>query len=253
MIPKIIHCFWIGNKPLSKLAKKCIASWKKVMPDYDIKLWNEKNYDFSKNEFMKSAYEQKKWAFVSDYARLDIIYNYGGIYLDTDVEVLKPFDELLNYPAFCGFQYDLFVNFGLGFGAEKGNVIIKKIIEAYDNCSLDIDLETKQYIQQKYVEEYSKNKPFMPSPIIQTQILRANYNLKQNNKRQSLQNMEVFPNSFFCPTNKVFLPIKTKTAYSVHWFASSWCSNKKEITIKNFIKRILGEKLVVFFMRRYRK
>ena len=92
MIPKIIHYCWIGGTPLPEIAKKCIESWKKCCPDYEIREWNESNYDFTQNVYMKEAYEVKKWGFVPDYARLDIIYRYGGFYLDTDVELLKSLD-----------------------------------------------------------------------------------------------------------------------------------------------------------------
>lgn len=254
MIPKIIHYCWIGDKPLTPLAKKCIASWKKVMPDYEIKLWNENNYNFNKNEFMKYAYSKKKWGFVPDYARLDIIYNYGGIYLDTDVEVLKPFDEFLKYPAFCGFESDYFINFGLGFGAQKGNALIKELIKDYENLNLNIDLETQIYIKKKEIMEYY-NKYLIPSPIIQTQTLRNKFNLKPNNTRQSLNYIEVFPSKYFCPKNEINLPVKTKSAYSVHWYAASWCSNKikLKIKIKNIIRILFGEKIFILIIKFYRK
>ena len=97
MIKKTINYCWFGKSELDEKSRLCIESWKKIMPDYEIKRWDESNYDVNKNSFVKEAYENKKWAFVSDYARLDIIYNYGGIYLDTDVEVIKTFDDLLEY------------------------------------------------------------------------------------------------------------------------------------------------------------
>ena len=224
MIPKIIHYCWIGNKPLPALAEKCIASWQRVMPDYEIKRWDESNYDFEKNDFMLNAYKQKKWGFVPDYARLDIIYNYGGIYLDTDVEVLKPFDEFLKYPAFCGFESEHFVALGLGFGAEKGNNIIRQIMQDYESMdfeiSRDILKQTSFYTQLK--AKKWKEEGCVPSPILQTQFLVKHYNLKQNNTRQSLKDIEIFPSSYFCPKNKSNLPIKTQDAYSVHWYNGAW-------------------------------
>ena len=104
MIPKVIHYCWFGKNELPEDAKRCIASWKKFCPDYEIIEWNETNYDVRKNKYMSDAYDEKKWAFVSDYARIDIIYNYGGIYLDTDVELLRPLDELLKDKMFCGWE-----------------------------------------------------------------------------------------------------------------------------------------------------
>ena len=95
MIPKIIHYVWVGGKPLTPLAEKCIASWKKYCPDYEIKRWDEKTFDVNQNKYCKQAYECKKWAFASDFVRLYVLYNEGGIYLDSDIEVLKNFDDLL--------------------------------------------------------------------------------------------------------------------------------------------------------------
>ena len=118
MIPKKIHYCWIGGNPLPELAIKCIESWKKYCPDYEIIEWNEKNYDFRKNQFMREAYDEKKWGFVPDYARLDIIYEHGGIYLDTDVEIIKPLDSLLKEQGFAGMEQPGIVALGLGFGAE---------------------------------------------------------------------------------------------------------------------------------------
>ena len=107
MIPKVIHYCWFGKKPLPPLAVNCIDSWKKFCPDYEIIEWNEKNFDINSNTYVREAYENKKWAFVSDYVQLYALYNYGGIYMDTDVQVLKPLDAFLNDQAFSGFEaYD---------------------------------------------------------------------------------------------------------------------------------------------------
>lgn len=224
MIPKIIHYCWLGSKPLPSLAEKCITSWQRIMPDYKIMRWDETNYDFKKNKFMANAYNQKKWGFVPDYARLDIIYNYGGIYLDTDVEILKRFDEFLKYPAFCGFENKKFINFGHGFGAEKGNKVIKELMLPYET----LDFRVKDEIIEQ-LSSYTKlnikkwqKEGCVPSPILQTQCLMEKYNLKQNNARQSLKDMEIFPMKYFCPKNQSNLPIKTQDAYSVHWYNGSW-------------------------------
>lgn len=132
MIPKVIHYCWFGKKPKPKDVLNCIKSWKKYLPDYEIKEWNEDNYDVYKCQYMADAYKENKWAFVSDYCRLDVVYNYGGVYFDTDVEVIKSFNSLLKENLFCGFEIrdkkymakrhiDLSENisFGLGFGAVK--------------------------------------------------------------------------------------------------------------------------------------
>ncbi|MBO4707323.1 MAG: glycosyl transferase [Elusimicrobiaceae bacterium] len=238
-IPKVIHYCWVGGKPLTPLAEKCIASWQRVMPDYEIKRWDESNYDFKKNKFMANAYKQKKWGFVPDYARLDIIYNYGGIYFDTDVETLKSFDEFLKYPAFCGFESEHFVALGLVFGAQKGNKIIKRLMQPYENMDFKIsDNILKQVsLYTKIKADKWQKEGFIPSPLLQTQFLTENYGLKQNNTRQSLGDIEIFPSSYFAPKNNANLPIKTDSAYSVHWYASSWLPWYYKIYLK--VKRKL--------------
>ena len=131
-IPKIIHYCWFGKKEIPDHLKRYMESWNRICDDYEIKRWDESNYDISKNEYMRQAYISKKWGFVPDYARLDIIYQNGGIYLDTDVEVTKKFDDLLKDESFMGFNDNSDVALGLGFGAVKGNKIIKYMMEEYD-------------------------------------------------------------------------------------------------------------------------
>ena len=125
MIPKLIHYCWFGHNPLPKDAKRCIRSWKKYCPDYVIKEWNEDNFDISQcPQYVRQAYEAKKWAFVSDYVRLKLVHDHGGVYMDTDVELLKPLDRLLSHKAYFGFEDDgLQINTGLGFGAERGESV----------------------------------------------------------------------------------------------------------------------------------
>ena len=120
MIPKIIHYCWFGGTEIPEADQKCMASWRKYCPDYTIMRWDESNYDYTKNQYMREAYEAKKWGFVPDFARLDIVYTYGGIYLDTDVEIIRNIDDLLVNSAYMGFESGgAAVNPGLGFGAEK--------------------------------------------------------------------------------------------------------------------------------------
>ena len=136
MIPKVIHYCWFGGKELPKLAQKCIKSWEKNCPDYEIKRWDESNFDINLCPlYVRQAYENKKWAFVTDYVRLKIIYDNGGIYLDTDVEVRKSLDKFLEYNAFFGFENGKNVNTGSGFGAEKHSSIVERIMEQYKDIS----------------------------------------------------------------------------------------------------------------------
>lgn len=131
-IPKIIHYCWFGGGPISEADRKCMESWKKYCPDYKIIEWNEQNFEISANRYAQQAYEAKKYAFVSDYVRLAVVYEYGGIYLDTDVELVRPLDELLELPGFMGFQNNNEVATGLGFGACKGNPVVQALLRDYD-------------------------------------------------------------------------------------------------------------------------
>ncbi len=154
---------------MSDLGKKCIESWKKFCPDYEIKRWDETNYDISKNEYMRQAYENKKWAFVSDYARLDIIHEYGGIYLDTDVELIKSIDDLLGNNVFMGIGCTGGVNTGLGFGAEAEMPVIRDMLECYDGLSFvnnDGSLNTTPCV--KYQTDFLKEHGFVDEDKLQT-------------------------------------------------------------------------------------
>ena len=138
MIPKVIHYCWFGGNPRPANTKKYIESWKKYCPDYEIKEWNESNFDVFSHPFMKAAYEAKAWAFVSDYARLKIIYDNGGVYLDTDVELLKNIDFLLENNFFIGTtQVGQFCTTGLGFGAEKHNTTVERMMDEYNHLVFD--------------------------------------------------------------------------------------------------------------------
>lgn len=212
MIPKKIHYCWIGGNPLPDSAKKCIKSWKKYCPDYEIIEWNESNYDFSSVPYMKEAYDAKKWGFAPDYARLDIIYKHGGIYLDTDVEIVRSFDPLLDLSGFAGFQDDRFVALGLGFGAEAGNPVIKELLDSYRD---------KRFIGPDGEADLT------PSPKLNTQTLVDKCGLVMNGSFQGLPGMTVFPPEYFCP--KAFedgIIRKTKNTYSIHHFDASWFSDE---------------------------
>ena len=142
-IPKIIHYCWFGGGPISPESRKCMESWKKYCPDYKIMAWTEQNFDISANRYAQQAYAAKKYAFVSDYARLVVLYRYGGIYLDTDVELVRPLDELLEHKGFIGMEHSvpspygrtLLVNTGSGVGAEPGCEMIGKMLAGYRNAS----------------------------------------------------------------------------------------------------------------------
>lgn len=215
MIPKIIHYCWVGDAPKSPSVLYCIESWRKYCPDYEIREWNEENYDFFKNKYMRQAYEAKKWGFVPDYARLDIVYQFGGIYLDTDVEIIKSFDELLEKKAFMGFENtgdgEFFVNCGHGFGAEPHHEIIRAARDLY---------ESLQFIN----EDQTYN--LLPSPYYTTQTLRK-YGLIQEDKDQSIPDMIVYASDVLCPKNfRTGIIYQTTRTVSIHHFTASWMDEK---------------------------
>lgn len=207
MIPKIIHYCWFGGNPIPEKDRKCIESWKKFCPDYEIRQWDETNYDVTKNKYMYDAYRFKKWGFVPDYARLDIVYTYGGIYLDTDVEIVRGFDDLLKNDAFMGFEGGKNVNPGLGFGAEKGHKGIYNIIKMYDDLNF-------------VKEDGSLN--LTPSPVMNSEILVKN-GAYMNDQLQEVMGIKLYPSEYFCPMDYVTGVItKTDNTYSIHHFNMSW-------------------------------
>ena len=213
MIPKKIHYCWFGQGKLSSKARKCIQSWKKYCPDYEIIEWNENNFNVNQNEYTKKVYREKKYAFLSDYARLKIIYEQGGIYLDVDVEVVKSFDDLLSNKAYFGFESNEYANTGAGFGAEKGNRAVKILLEQYDQL-LD------------------GTKDVIGCPILNTQGL-VQFGLKLNGEWQELEDCIVYSSDYFNPYDDPTGRLnKTKNTYSIHWYAKSWLDKKTIIRSK---------------------
>lgn len=213
MIPKKIHYCWLGGNPLPESAKKCIRSWKKYCPDYEIIEWNETNYDFTKNRYMKEAFEEKKWAFVSDFARLDIIYQHGGIYLDVDVELVRSYDDLLCNKGFAGFEDEHYIASGLGFGAEAGNPLIKKLMDSYESLSF-------------LNPDGSLN--MIASPELNTEVL-AEEGFVLDGSMQVIDGFRILPTEYLCP--KSFndgIIRKTKNTYSIHHYDASWFDKEKQ-------------------------
>lgn len=230
MIPKIIHYCWFGGNPIPEEYNKYIESWKKHCPDYEIIEWNESNYDITKANYMREAYEAKKWGFVPDYARLDIIYNHGGIYLDTDVELIGNLDNLLDNEAFAGFEDEKHIALGLGFGAIKGHQTIKAMRDFYENISF-------------FNEDGSCN--LTPSPQYQTEFMRKQ-GLVQNGEKQTICGITIYPAEYFCPkdynTDKLNI---TDNTYSIHHFSASWFDEKSQNERKKSLryKRVFGTKM----------
>lgn len=212
MIPKIIHYCWFGGNPLPDLAKKCIASWKKYLPDYEIREWNESNYDVTTCDYVREAYEEKKWAFVSDYARFDILYRYGGIYFDTDVELIASIDDILQKGAFMGMEDDRCgVASGLGLASEPQQQLFMEISERYRNRHFK---SKNGIIDQLDVVKFV-------TPILQ----EHGYSLKP--KIQTIEGITIYPSEYFCPldyaTGKLYIGKNTR---SIHHYTASWKSGK---------------------------
>ena len=213
MIPKIIHYCWFGKNPIPDRYKEWMKSWKKYCPDYEIVEWNESNYDVHKNAYMAEAYEAKKWGFVPDYARLDILYEHGGIYLDTDVEVVRSFDPLLNQQAFIGFEGDSYVNVGSGMGTISNNPTILDMRNDYDN---------------RHFRREDGTIDVTASPVYQTNILKS-MGLETTGLFQKLTGINVYPRSFFCPLSAYGkCAIKYKESFSIHHFDASWVDKKQK-------------------------
>lgn len=219
MIPKKIHYCWFGNKEKGKKEKACIASWKKFCPDFEILEWNENNFDLSDvPEFVKEAYENKNFAYVSDYARLVILYKHGGVYMDTDVEIIRNLSGLLNSRAFFGFENNEFVNTAQMAAAEIGHPCLKAMMDIYKSASF-------------FNEDGSKN--MLTSLIVNTQALEE-FGLNKNGKEQLLQeNIHIYPSDYFNPYDSVTdtLNISANT-YSIHWYTMSWLSPAKRFKAK---------------------
>ena len=206
LIPKKIHYCWFGNNDIPKQFLENIETWKRYCPDYEIIKWDEDNYDISKNTYMKQAYNARKWGFVPDYARLDIIHQEGGIYLDTDVELLKPLDDLLGFKMFCGFERNEYVALGLGFGGIPGNPILEEMMLQYDHMSF-INLDGSLNMTA--------------SPVYQTTILKK-HGLECNGRFQMVNECAVFPKEYFAPIDSFGWGYISSKTYSIHKYAATW-------------------------------
>ncbi|MCQ2468650.1 MAG: glycosyl transferase [Ruminococcus sp.] len=217
MIPKKIHYCWFGRGEKPKLAQKCIASWRKYCPDYEIIEWNEDNFDVNYNEYTRYCYENRKWAFLTDYVRLLLIHQHGGIYFDTDVELIKSPNGLLDNDAYFGFENSEFVNTGLGFGAVANHPVIEAMMERYSTLTQNPDGSFQ----------------LIGCPILNTETL-VQYGLVKNGKEQNLKdNVIVFPIDYFNPLDDATgILSKTANTYSINHYGKSWLSKKSIIRSK---------------------
>ena len=224
-IPKVIHYCWFGGNPKPKLAEKCIKSWKKYCPDYEIIEWNEENFDVSANRYCREAYEAKKWAFVTDYARLKILYEQGGFYFDTDVELRKSLDPLCSEQGFAGIENStrfVKVNTGLGMGSEPGAPLVKAILDSYEGISFlkeDGTLDTTT------------------CTVRNTEILKQ-YGYVEENKMQTVAGFTIYPTEYFSPMVMENANLKvTKSTYSIHHYSLSWTPKENQIRRKKNLRK----------------
>lgn len=229
-IPKTIHFCWLGKSEKPELVKKCIESWKNKLPEYEVIEWNEDNFDFNNvNNYVKEALERKRWAFVTDYMRLKVLYEYGGIYLDTDVEVIKSFDDFLNNDSFIGLE-SLDTICTAVIGSKKNEEWIKELLDLYDQRKFVIDNREDLLPNSKYIFSY----------------LNTKYNIKNSNDVQiAINRLKVYPREYFSPKNYSTMQTNiTKNTYSIHYYGGMWKTNKEKVKdyFLAIVTRIIGEK-----------
>lgn len=234
MIPKKIHYCWFGGNPLPRKAKKCIASWKKYCPDYEIIEWNESNFDINCCDYVREAYEAKKWAFVSDYARFKILYEHGGVYFDVDVELVRPIDDILAAGAFMGVeQYEdsitgIAVNPGLGIAVDSGTEIYQELLNGYH--------------QRHFYKE--DGTPDLLTIVTYTTNVLKEYGLTQEKGIQYVGGIHIYPPEYFNPYDMNTGVIKIgEYTYSIHRYAGSWVDGYSKFRGKIYrtLRRIFGE------------
>ncbi|MEH7549369.1 glycosyltransferase family 32 protein [Neobacillus vireti] len=226
-IPRIIHYCWFGGKEKPKLVTKCLNSWKRHLVNYQIVEWNESNFDINSNLFVKEAYEAGKFAFVSDYVRVLALYNYGGIYLDTDVEVFKSFDNLLHHPSFWGFEQESYIATST-IGSKKNNKLIKIFLDTYKN--------------KRFINEDGKYNDLTNVRVI-TEIL-TNLGLRTNGEYQEIKGLGVFyPQTYFSPYDYINCQkLISEQTYTLHYFHKSWLpiNTRVKTGIKIVLSKIIG-------------
>lgn len=235
MIPKIVHYCWFGRGQKPELAQKCIESWKKFLPEYELKEWNEDNFDITQNQYIREAYENRKFAFVTDYVRLYALYHDGGVYMDTDVEVIGSYDQFLHHHAFSGFETDGNVPTGM-MAAEKSSIWAKDLLDQYDG---------RRFVQPDGSFDMTTNTTVITKYMLEKGLI-------QNNSYQDFPDLcTMYPSDYFCPKDHRTGNIKcSKNTVCIHHFAGSWENHSFAKVMRHKLKvwlvNLFGEKLIVF-------
>ena len=242
MIPKVIHYCWFGGNPLPPLAIKCIESWQKFLPDYKIKLWDESNFDVNIIPYTAEAYETKKYAFVSDFARFWILFHEGGLYFDTDVEIIKPIDDIIAKGAFMGCEQDvntkgrcIMVNPGLGIGCPSKMEVYAQLLQLYK--SLHFKNPDDSY-NIKNIVQYT------------TELLMKE-GLENKGGIQFVKGVYIYPSEYFCPINNVTKKMKkTPNTRTIHHYVGSWRDKSRFERFKESIRKYLPDWLLLYYNKK---
>lgn len=231
MIPKVIHYCWFGRGPMPKLALKCIESWKKYCPDYEIKEWNEDNFDLDLYPYVREAYDARKFAFVTDVVRLYALYHEGGIYMDTDVEVIKPLDSLLAYDAVSGFESPTQIQTGL-MASRDGHPLFKELLDEYNGI---------HFVRPDGTLDTTTN-------VIRISNTCREYGLRLDNTLQTVRGFTLLPKDFLCPIeHEGHRLVLTPNTLCIHHFAGSWVTGKA--LWKKRVARLLGSNLTLLIIK----
>lgn len=236
MIPKIIHYCWFGRGEMPQLALDCIASWHKYMPDWEYRIWNEDNFDVNSNVYCREAYQAKKYAFVTDYVRLVALEKEGGLYLDTDVEVFKTFEPLLQYHAFAGFEGSKHQPIGTCvLATEPHGIWVTEQLADYDS---------RHFIKDDGSMDLTTNVNYISSKMRQQGFL-------QNGQEQDYKDLHIFPVDYFSPRHTTGEYIRTSNTFSEHKCFASWSDSK--CGWKNSLRRIIGQRNMTRLIKLKRK
>ncbi len=236
MIPKIIHFCWFGKEKIPITAIKCLNTWKKFLPEYELKLWDENSFDINSNPYVQEAYLSHKYAFVTDYVRLYALCHFGGIYMDTDVEIVKSLNDLLHLPGFVGFESETEVQTAI-MACEKNNEWVKEQLSWY---------EGKHFLREDGTPDFTSNVEIISG------IMAAN-GFALNNTYQVYKNcMHIFPKDYFCPKSRSGKINITQNTYCIHHFAGTWLPFRYHVK-RYFFKKILGPDITDFLVRGKKK